>query len=235
MEIRPRALFSKALIYSALCILPIAQLACFDNAAAPSPSIKQGPFRFGPFYGLDSLQHYEFSFSEYQRTTAGLPGSDTGSVIAGVIGFTVNVISHDDDSTRLKVAKRILIKTLDSVSGEWNETRDSAVSYATYLQDGNAFKVVSGAMPFPFLDMAFVTDIDTLPLPPNNEKPIRIANPEDIGNGAPPEYSHLFSWGYSGGGSGSSTSGIYRAGVGLIDYYSGSAWSNVTVKLVSAK
>jgi hypothetical protein len=235
MKIRSRARFSEAFIYLALFICPIALLACFDNAAAPSPSIMQGPFRFGPFHGFDSLHHYEYSFSEYKWNPVGLPGSDTGKIITRIVGFTVDVIGHDNGFTRLEVAKQILIKTLDSASGEWNETRDSAIFSATYLQEGNTFRVVSGEMPFPFLDMAFVTDIDTLPVPPNNEKPIRIVNPEAAGNGAPPEYSRLFASGYAGGGSGSSASGTYRAGVGLIDYYSGSARYNVTVKLVSAK
>jgi hypothetical protein len=216
-----------------------------DSSVPVAPVVPQPPpigFPLGPFYGFDSLRHYEYSITLWGSNSSPHPGSlspdSTGHVqIVTKVGYGVTVTTPGPDTIHLEIGTRLRKEYIDVISpiSHTDTTYDTLYASYTYLREGTGFVVLGTTVPpFPFLDRAYVAECDTSSAEMFKSS-LTIDNLSAALGGEQAEYTHVFTSSYAGGGSSSSTTATYRQGIGMKDYFTGSAYAGFGVTLVGAK
>jgi len=197
------------------------------------PQQPSSRFSLGPFYGFDSLRHYEYSFTMLTYTPIENVPDSLGRLVTAV-GYLVQVLAPGPDTIRLWIGTRRML-TLYVGNNHLDTTYDTFSSNSTYVRAGDSFKALGPPPPFPFLDRAYVTDRDTVSLRGYGTGFFRIDNLDSALRGGRAECTHFFGSIYAGSGRLAGASAMYRQGIGMTAYIASGGSSSEEIRLVAAE
>jgi hypothetical protein len=234
-----RLMFACGLMaFSAFLSSPLISCSEEEHTATEGPVVPPRPnmtirFRLGPFYGYDSLRHYEYSNTGYTGGPIDMREPDSAGRYVTVVGYSVEVLAPGPDTIQLRIGTRYFHRTTGYVPPD--SFYDTLYANSGYVLNGDGFKSLEPKMPFPFLDRAYVTNLDTTSGSTGLRSSLLVNNLATALQGAPAEYTESY-YVYAGGGGSAGWGDTYRQGVGLISYgWGGGRNLGMRVELVSAK